>query len=82
MIVRVLELFFFRRPNEEEWKQIAVIFLEKRNRPNCVETFDENHFDIKVPVHLRNVYFNHKRRFIIVLLAACNASYVFTFVRV
>lgn len=82
VLARVLQPVYVRPPEKEEWKHIANTFLEKCNLPNCVGSIDGKHFQIRNPPHSGSLYYNHKGTYSTVLLAVCDANYVFTLIHV
>ena len=67
-------------PKEDGWKQIANKFDENATFPNCIGANDVKHITIIKPIHSGSLYFNYKNYFSIVLLALCDAEYMFTYV--
>ena len=49
---------------------------------NCIGAVDGKHINIKSPPQSGSLYFNYKKFYCIVLLAACNHRYEFTIVEV
>ncbi|KAL0107403.1 hypothetical protein PUN28_015743 [Cardiocondyla obscurior] len=80
VIIKVLSPLYLQPPKEEDWKRIAVQFWERWNFPNCIGAIDGKHFHIKCPPNSGSLYFNYKKSFSIVLLAACDHEYKFTIV--
>lgn len=82
MLIRVLQPIYLRQPTEEEWKHIAISFLEQRNIPNCVGAFDCKHFQIRTPSHTGSFTYNHEGTSSIILFAVCDANHIFTLVHI
>lgn len=82
IIVKVLQPTYLRLPTEEEWKNICTGFLENWNFPHCVGLFDGKHVEIQTPPNSESLFFNYKKTFSIVLMAACDYKYMFTLVDV
>jgi len=80
VIANVLQPIYLRLPTEEEWKNICTGFLENWNFPNCVGSFDGKHVEIQAPPKSGSSFFNYKKTFSIVLMAACDYKYMFTLV--
>lgn len=69
-------------PNVAEFKTISEKFFVKTGMPNCLGAVDGKHIRIVCPNKSGSLYYNYKKTFSIVLLAACDANYVFTYVDV
>lgn len=67
-------------PTEEELLQFSKDFCDRWSLPNCVGAIDGKHVIIQAPQQSGSTYFNYKKTFSIVLLAVCNANYMFTYV--
>jgi len=59
---------------------VAKEYKEKLQFPNLLSAVNGKHIRIKAPVNSGSLYFNYKKYFSIVLLAACDAKYRFTWV--
>lgn len=77
---KVLTPMYLKPPKEEDWKEIATGFWNRWNFPNCVGAIDGKHFVIRAPPNSGTLYFNYKKSYSVVLLAACDYQYKFTIV--
>lgn len=82
IIINVLLLIYLKTPTEADYKNISNGFLEKWNFPNCIGSFDGRHCIIQAPPRSGSLYFNYKKTFSIVLMAACDHDYKFILVAV
>lgn len=78
----VLFPIYVARPNESDYVRIAADFNNLWNMPNCVGAIDGKHINIQAPPKSGSLYFNYKKHFSIVMLAACDGRYSFTDVSV
>lgn len=76
----VLSPVYCKQPTVEEWKEKANEFYRKWNLPNCCGAIDGKHITIQAPNKSGSAFFNYKKTFSIVLMAICDADYVFTLV--
>lgn len=78
IIWRKLSELYVSQPNQEEYIAIANDFYNLWNMPNCIGAIDGKHINIQCPPNSHSTFFNYKKNFSIVLLAACDAKYTFT----
>ncbi|KAM5171167.1 uncharacterized protein ACMZJ9_003917 [Mantella aurantiaca] len=69
-------------PTEQRWKEVADLFWRLCNFPNCLGAIDGKYIRIIMPPMSRSKYFNYKKYFSVVLLAALAADYRFTYIDV
>lgn len=82
IIWEVLSPIYVSKPNSEDYKLIAEDFKNIWDLPNCVGAIDGKHIAIQCPAHSGSQFKNYKKNFNIVLLAACDAKYIFSLVDV
>jgi hypothetical protein len=64
----------------ETWKKIAHDFVKRWNFPHCIGAIDGKHIAMQAQNNSGAEHFNYKDFHSLVLLAACDANYVFTVV--
>ncbi|XP_066590589.1 uncharacterized protein [Prorops nasuta] len=79
-IIKVLGPIYLRPPSDEEWIKICEGFYSKWNLPNCCGAIDGKHIQIQAPPNSGSLYFNYKKTFSIILMAACDYNYKFILV--
>ena len=69
----------FQRPptSSDEWRNIADEYLALWNFPHCIGAIDGNHIAIKCPGNSGSLLYSYKGFYSIVLMAVCDAHYVF-----
>ncbi|XP_067203329.1 uncharacterized protein [Linepithema humile] len=76
----VLQPSVLKRPEADDWKNIAQEFYRRWNMPNCIGAIDGKHINVIAPKNTGTEFFNYKKSFSIVLMAICDAYYRFIFV--
>lgn len=69
-------------PTTKIWKEIADLFYEKTNFPNCVGAVDGKHMRFRNPKNSGSKFFNYKKYFSLVLMAVADANLLFTMIDV
>lgn len=69
---------YLPRPTAEDFIRYARDFQNKWNMPNCIGAIDGKHIVIQSPYNSGSNFFNYKKTFSIVLMAVCDANYIFT----
>lgn len=79
-ILHVLKDEHFSCPRTaKEWRQIAELFKERWQLPNCIGAADGKHIRILHPKNTGSQFYNYKGFYSIVLMAVVDADYKFTF---
>lgn len=81
-IVEVLFHRFVPPPVEADYRRFSAGFLDEWNFPNCVGAVDGKHCIIQAPARSGSLFFNYKKTFSVVLMAACDHNYKFTLIDV
>lgn len=63
----------------EAWKKIAEDFQITWNVPHCIGAIDGKHITMQSPIKSGTEFYNYKHFFSVVLMAAVDANYSFTF---
>ena len=64
----------------DDWKRISNGFNGIWNLPHCIGAIDGKHVAMKCPLNSGSLYYNYKGYFSSILMAICDARYVFTLV--
>ncbi|XP_024884674.1 protein ANTAGONIST OF LIKE HETEROCHROMATIN PROTEIN 1-like [Temnothorax curvispinosus] len=70
------------RPTADDFRRYSRDFQELWNMPNCFGAIDGKHIVVQAPYNTGTSFFNYKKTFSIVLMAVCDANYIFTLVDV
>lgn len=74
----VIGPLYVSEANIADYIQIEQDFWNLWNMPNCLGAIDGKHVAIQCPPGSGSQFFNYKKYFSIVLMAACDARYTFT----
>ncbi|XP_018399460.1 PREDICTED: putative nuclease HARBI1 [Cyphomyrmex costatus] len=66
--------------SEEDWLKIANNFEDISHFVHCIGAIDGKHIIIQCPNNAGSTYYNYKNSHSVVLLAICDAHYIFSFV--
>ncbi|XP_067204553.1 putative nuclease HARBI1 [Linepithema humile] len=66
--------------SEKEWIELAQDFQELRDFVHCIGAINGKHVVIQCPNNAGSTYYNYKSAHSIVLLAICDAKYIFRYV--
>ncbi|XP_045467036.1 uncharacterized protein LOC123675638 [Harmonia axyridis] len=81
-IWKTIQPMYLPQPTEEMWISIASDFETIWNFPHCVGAIEGKHVVIKKPNKSGSLHYNYKGDLSIVLMAAVDAKYKFTFIEV
>ncbi|KAM5138088.1 uncharacterized protein ACMZJ9_016663 isoform 2-T2 [Mantella aurantiaca] len=79
---RILHNLVMPVPTQERWKEIADLYWERWNFPNCVGAMDGKRIRIVMPPFSGSNDTDYKKYFSLVLLAVVDANYRFTYIDV
>ncbi|XP_011345751.1 protein ALP1-like [Ooceraea biroi] len=79
-IWQCLRGIYLKPPSQEEWENIEKGFYNRWDFPNCVGALDGKHIRVQCPPNSDSAYYNYKGYYSMVLVATCDANYVFTFI--
>lgn len=79
-IIKALQPIYLPPMTRKDWRNVADGFYEKWNFPNCIGALDGKHVRIQAPKNSGSLFYNYKKFFSIVLMAICDADYVFKWV--
>lgn len=79
-IIKALQPIYLPPVTQEDWRNVANDFYEKWNFPNCIGALGGKHVRIQAPRNSGSQFFNYKKFFSIVLMAVCDANYIFKWV--
>lgn len=82
IITKVLASTYVQAPTKEDWVKICEGFWRDWNFPNCCGAINGKHVQIQAPMNSGSLYYNYKKTFSIILIAACDNNYKFTLVEV
>lgn len=75
-----LQSIYLPSLTRNDFERIAAQFFDRWQLPNCVGAIDGRHMRIKAPPMSGSEFYNYKKFFSVVLLAAVDAYYKFTWV--
>lgn len=82
VIWKVLQPLEMPEPNKESFLKVAEEFYKYANFPNCLGAVDGKHIRIINPDYSGSNFFNYKKFFSIVLMAAADSNYCFIIIDV
>ncbi|XP_043216296.1 protein ALP1-like [Amphibalanus amphitrite] len=81
-IIAILGPEVLPAPTRATWERSEEIFRTQWNFPNCVAALDGKHVVLQAPSNSGSEYYNYKKSFSIVLLAAVDGAYRFVYTSV
>lgn len=80
---KALQPIYLQASTREAMVQISEDFFNRWQFPNCVGAIDGKHISIQCPPKTGSQFYSsYKKRFSIILMAACDTKYRFTWVDV
>ena len=76
----VLQPLVLPMMTRDRWTAVADRFMDKWQFPNCLGAIDGKHVRVQCPPRSGSQYYNYKKYFNLVLMAACDADHSFTWV--
>ena len=74
---------YLRPPSSaDDWRNIADEYMALWNFPHCIGAIDGKHIAIKCPGNSGSLFYNYKGFYSIVLMAVCDAHYVFYLINI
>lgn len=78
-----LQPIYLKTYTRESMMQISEDFFNRWQFPNCVGAIDGKHISIQCPPKTGSLFYSsYKKTFSIILIAACDANYRFTWIDV
>lgn len=77
---QALSPIYLAEPQLNEFKHITADFYKKWKIPNCIGALDGRYIQIKCPTTKRGTKYDCRNEYVMVIMAACNSKYEFTFV--
>lgn len=77
VIWKLLSPRYVPKPTASDYRRYADDFHALWNMPNCVGAIDGKQINIVSPPKSGTTFFNYKKNYSIVLMAACDAKYRF-----